>query len=347
MARKTRAVFVPSTGDPYRAGLWLSSYRKYMKDSVDQLYACVNSGADLAVLNYTADLFRAEGAKVFVHDRHLGHNLNVLEMVRACQEELFFLSEDDFYIVEPGHVERLFSMIENGQVDAVGSPRGCCSQEMMNQCVKQFKITDVHPSMTSFWPALYLGKMADLFRIRDMNFGGYAHPAGEYIPELDWTPTKQECGDTFVWASIQLRALGLKFHIEDQGNWIDVWTLKHKRPWIHTGAGSSSMLGHLLTSDGRNIGTRNSPPGGELAVIQGDSMLWITETKQAVWELIREHFPIPADSPAAYFNDIYTDALQNSRNKVVTTDGKHMSSARIQEMRNWYEDILAPILPKK
>jgi len=344
MSRLTRAIILPTIGDPYRAGLWLSSYKKCMKDEVDQLYVCLNSDADIAVIEHVTEMYRAEGAEVFVFDAHCSHGFNIEHPLKNCKEDLVLFLEDDFYIVEPGHVDRWFRMIETGQVDAIGSPRGSCSKEVTDKVAETFGLTGCEVQCSSFWPSLYAGKVADFYRMRELNLGSHMHPAGKYIPELDWTPDKDECGDVFVWASIQLRALGLKFYIEDQGNWIDVWIRKEVMPWIHTGAGSSSFLSHLISSDGIPIGQRNNTEKTELAVIDGDSMLWITETKQAVWELIHENYPIPSDSPAAYFNGVYADALQNSREKVITTDGKKMTNSKIQEMRSWYEEILAPIL---
>ena len=346
MSRKTRAVIMPTIGDPYRAGLFLSAYRKCIKNEVDKLYVFLNSPADEAVVNYTKEMYEREGAEVIVSYGHQHQTILLTTLLEICKEDTVLILEDDFYITQPGHVDRWFSMIESGQVDAVGSPRGCTSAEMMNRTSKVFNLDPSLNQRTNFWPALYVGRTEDLLRIREKEYGPYTHPVDTYIPELDITTTQVETWDVFAWVSVQLRALGLKFHIEDQNNWIDVWITKRQPVhWIHTGAGSSSFLGHLITPDGKSIGQRDALPNtSELAIIQGDSMLWITETKQAVWEMILDHFPIPADSPAAYFNDVYASALQHSRNVVVTTDGKNMRDSSIQEMRNFYETILAPVL---
>jgi len=343
MSRPTRAVLLPTIGDPYRAGIWLSAYRKHMKNEIDNLYVCLNSNADKSITDHVADMYRKEGATVFLHYTHKGHGFPLVELIEGCKEDLVFLAEDDFYLLASEHMNRWFGMIERGEVDAVGSPRSCCSQEMIKKTIEVFSLTGLEAQSTNFWPCLYVGKREDLLRIKEREYGAYTHSAGTYISELDWTITKDEPGDVFVWASVQLRGLGLKFYAEDQGNWIDIIYRKQAMPWIHTGAGSSSFLNRLVTPDGRPIGRRDCDKIG-VETLNDDGLLYVRETMQAFWELALQHFPIPSDSPAGWLNKDYSDALEYSKTAVKTLAGKIMRSSSIEEQKQFYRSTLAPIL---
>jgi len=180
-------------------------------------------------------------------------------MTLLSKEDLIILIEDDFFIFTPGKVNECFQKIEVDGCDAIGSPRGSCGKEIWVASKKKYNLDysaygDVGPN---FWPTGFFCKRSDLLKT-DLNFASKTFVPGEYSKELDHTFAEINHGDTFVWGSIQLRALGLRFQnipqfhmspTEPQDKQNKVMNWKDGEPsYIHVGSLSSGWGGYLNKS---------------------------------------------------------------------------------------------------
>lgn len=307
----SRAVLLPTTGDPFTTAAWISSYNKCYKQHIDKLYVCVNSPVEKLVFDYVVTSFKDLGAEVLEFDRMLDHGPGLTNLLDLCKEDYVFISEDDFYVQNPNKISEWFQIVESGRADLVGSMRGCVGQEIIQAAARKFGLGGREAGQPSFWPCLLVAKAEDLRRT-DKNFAGKRFDTGVHIPELNFTPKKTTGGDTFVWASIQLRALGLRVHQVDQNRLIDVLLRRQFPPqWVHVGSGSNSLNGHLLDENMIPIAnTRMTKPKG-FPPVPDNGIREHYERKFAWWKVFNEQYPIK-DPQANYFNKMYRDAVARS-----------------------------------
>lgn len=335
----SRAAILPTPGDPFISGLWLSSFKKW-KPEIDKLYVCVNSGFPEEVLEYTRRIYKEAGASVGVFTSFLNHGVAINSRLQICEEENILLVEDDFYILTPGNVNRLFQKVENNECDAVVSLRASCGPELHKKLVEKFSLTGQESYEPNFWPCLYFSNKKHLLKT-DRWFDSYNFKAGEPVEELDnWVPDTFQSGDTFVWTTIQLRNKKLRFHFEQQHRLTTDDLLHPDRaigfPWVHFGS-TSSINGTLLDKEGRCICVRNSFKSN-LPSIPDDHLREDYERRLALWELCSNLFPIPKEDPAFYFNEVYHESI----NKLIT--GCRLRRRSIDKFKTIYARILAPIL---
>lgn len=329
---KSRAVLLPTTGDPYIVSTWLESYRKFWQDAGAKLYVNLNSGIDEVVMDYSVSLCKQiPNTETVVHDGLIDHGNAITELLNKCSEETVFIAEEDYYILSSGHLERWFNTVEQNPNSAIVSYRGSCTSELMAATVKKYNITNpLYQTQSNFWPSLVCVNRSHLEKT-DKNFRAKAFQPGEYIKELDWTPSSQQCGDTFVWMSLQLRALGLDFIYENQWRLCDVIAKGNRwvPPWVHIGSTSMTVNGALLDENMRTLNSRKKqgwpskypavpPPGGESHF----------EQCAAFWYLTLAHHRIPADHPAQYFNEVYYNAINGF------VKACNLNQTRISQ---WYE----------
>jgi hypothetical protein len=331
-------MLLPTAGDPYIVKAWIVSYKKYCQQYVDQLYVNLNTTAGDEVFNYVVSLFEELDAKIITHRNLTDHGPAITEMMDICTEDVVFLTEDDFYLQIPDQLDKWFKNVEEGDVGALGSMRGCVNDEIIQATARKFNLKDKEAYQTNFWPALFVAKREDLMKT-DKNFGSKTFKAGELIEELDFTPVAESGADTFVWASIQLRAQGLYIHQVPHHRWIDVL---HSRlippPWIHIGSSSCSLNGFLLGDDMTSISNVNDTTVRECPIVPDKGIRTHYEALFSGWSVFRDTFPIPDDSPAAFFNDLYTAAIE--RNIV----GCKLRPNEIEKNKDLYHRILAPLL---
>jgi len=206
----TRAAIAPC-GDPFVALLFLHNFKTVWYNEVDKLYVCFNCSLPSNVTRYIEKRFR-DPKIVWIHYNYqLGHADALRECFDVCVEDTIVILEDDVYIYKKGMLNKHFAKIENGDCDIVASPRGNCSVELFDFCMKKFGNPNFPLEINGphFFPSLFFVKRKDLLRT-DLNFDCKKFPKGEYIKELDWTPLTDQDGDTFIWLSIQLKSLGLK-----------------------------------------------------------------------------------------------------------------------------------------
>jgi hypothetical protein len=256
----TKAVLISCGGDPLLVSFVLKLWKKWWYPEVDKIYVCFNTEMDKEpVAELFANFIKDPKISFIYHPYTIGYGEPIRQMLQVCREDLVMLLEDDGFIFRPGIVEGIFKGIENGEYDAAGSPRRSCGQEIWDRSKEKYNLNyeGLGDKGPNFWPNFFFCKRKDLLKT-DMNFAPIEFQPGEYCHELDYTFKEKNAGDTFVWTSMQLREMGLKFkeipqyhaspfELQDrdshQGNWID-------RPptYLHGGSLSSgwSWNGFLL-----------------------------------------------------------------------------------------------------
>jgi len=242
----SRAAFVP-TDDPFVSLLFFRTFKDVWLDEVDKLYVCYNLDIDKKIVDYIEKRFKESVKVVWIYvDHRIGAGEPISRCLDVCEEDLIVLMENDGYVYKKGVIGQCFARIESGECDALGSPRGSCSMELYRVSMNKFGNPVGGPH---FEPAFFFVKRKDLLKT-DQNFDSRRFPQGEYIKELDWTPRDDDqCGDTFVWASIQLRAMGLRFCYIPQCRIHPQYNRLQDAPpfgWVHAGSLSSGWGGGLL-----------------------------------------------------------------------------------------------------
>lgn len=332
-----RATLLPTPGDPYIAALWLKAFQKFCMPDAGQLYVMVNSGLEEPVFKYTCELYEKAGARVLTKNHLMSHGFALVAALQESKEDHVFIMEDDFFILEHGHVARWFEMIEKGEVDAVVSPRGCCDPRLSREIIKTFHLTGQETDWPNFWPSLVLTHR-DNFCKTDLDMEAHTFKEGETIPQLNFTPNFTSAGDTFVWMSIQLRGLGLKFHLEDQCRLCDVMYAElYPPPWVHIGSTSLTLNGSLLDERMKPLGNRGCGHTFPFQPVPDDGIKKLLEQTKGFCLFILKHFPIE-NHPAAYFNQVYEDAIHR------TAKGCNLDYDSINNFVGIFEQIFKPVL---
>ena len=308
----SRAAILPTTGDPYVSQLWVNSCRRFWKDEVDKIYVRVNSGADEAVRTYSASLYKSLGCEVSVIDHSTDHGPAITDLIHRVKETHVLILEDDFYIKEKGIVSSWFEEVESGRCDVLGSKRGCTNQEIIDKMGSVFQLTGDELIEPNFWPCLLVASKEALLRT-DENFAAKIFDKGVSIPYIDYTPHIQMAGDTFVWASIQLRGLGYNCIQKNQNRLIDVLYFKNYNcSWVHLGSSSAIDNGMLVNENNNSILLRNSgcigsdptPPDEGLRDYYACQLAWL--------KLMRHYLPINENSEASYYNQLYSNFIDST-----------------------------------
>lgn len=255
----TKAVFMSAGGDPFIALFALQLFQKHWHNEIDTFYICYNNHCkvpDAVVEEFKARVAQEPKVKLLYYPTGIGNGMPITKMLEVATEDLIMLLEDDGFIFTPGIVAECFARIEAGEVDAVGSPRFSCGFEVSALLKAKYGLDysgsgDIGPN---FWPNFFFCKRTDL-EGTDRNFASYSFEKDKYYPELGGVITKEgEYADTFCWACIQLRHMGVRFgsvpqkhasptEFDDQLNSHGNWVSPIK--WIHGGSLSTSWGGYL------------------------------------------------------------------------------------------------------
>lgn len=203
----SRAVILPTPCNPFLLTYWLDLYLKNIAPEVDTLYVHANADIEPEVFEYIKDMFSIPNVVFKFTDHQIEHGNAIDEILDQIKETHVMLIEDDCYTFKPGLVGKMFSKLENGHCDVVGSKRGSCGQEILNASQAKYGLdySGFGDSGCNFWPAYFFIKTDDL-RATDRHFQAKEWKAGTYIPELDYTVKDNQYGDTFVNTSIQIMA---------------------------------------------------------------------------------------------------------------------------------------------
>ena len=282
----SRAVIISSCGDPFILLMVHRLFKKYWYDEVDRFYINFNNHIKTPT-KAVGELLKivSEDPKVHLiyHPEGIGNGPPITELLGICKEDHILLLEDDFFIFTPGKVDECFKRIESGEVDLLGSPRYAFG-EVADAAKKKYNLnySGLGDRGFGWWPTAFFCKRNDLMRT-DLDFGSNKYPKGQYFKELDHTFVEDAHTDTFTWASLQLRYLGLKagdvpqYHadpdevenkIKGEINWKD-----GKPFWLHGGSLSSGWGGYL---------------SGSIPEIQSETNRKEIETRVAFWSICSE-----------------------------------------------------------
>jgi len=314
----SRAMLLPTPGDPYICSMWINSYKKYCQRNIDKLYVLINSPVDTPVYNYVINLFKEINAEVIHYDNFIGHGHALTELLERCKEDYVFISEDDFYLQEGGWVDEWFGEVESNRTDMIVSTRGSAHPTLNTAIGEYYDLSPAETEEPNFWPSLFVGKRKDLQKT-DKDFEAKTFKAGEYIKEIDYTPPINMSSDTFGWMSMQLRAMGLRYKKVKQWRLIDIVINKLSNPpWVHLGSGSTSLNSHLFNPDMTVFGNKHKAGKKEQALpkMTDKKTKVFFEQKFAWWKIASIAFPISENSPASYFNSRYQEAIDNTIEKL-------------------------------
>lgn len=259
---RSRAAILPHFGDPACLYYWLGWFSSVWHEEVDALYvgsSNILNEEHLAVIKAMLDAAEKDtGVEIiFVPSINpVQHGDQIARLLVLCKQDLVVLMEEDTVVFQPKRLDAAFKRIESGEVDVVGSSRGSCSeiiniksQEKYGPIARDEKSFD---SGYNFWPNFYFGKRTDLLRT-DGNFNAFGRTKGTAIPELGIDSLPEDIyGDTFVWTSIQLRNMGLKFGYVEQyhGHFND---LSHFHSRVNVFSGSAGWVHHGSLSGWKDL----------------------------------------------------------------------------------------------
>jgi len=173
-------------------------------------------------------------------------------------------------MIKSGIVDWCFTQIESGLFDIVGSKRGSCHDEILEAARRIYGICyegegDQGPN---FWPNCFFASR-QLLLATDRDYNSRAWTQGEIITPLnDYEVVAPVISsDTFVWASLQLRAMVPENRIcyfpQYHAHPDDYKHYEQKRylfdghaPWCHIGSLSSGVSGAIMDDQGRSLSKR-------------------------------------------------------------------------------------------
>lgn len=292
---RSRAAFLPYPGDPFLFHYWLKFFDNIWGNEVDRLYVYLNSPIELEVVDYISALCLARPKIVFRYvDHQVEHGEVLNRMLEICEEEYIMLIEDDGYIFKPGVVDGYFKLLEDDHFTVIGSPRGSCSQEILDEAQKKWNLDysgmgDVGPN---FWPNFFFTKK-NILLATDRNFGARAWKKGEPIVPLGVIAQEDpSAADTFVNTSLQIRAMvpiekiltipqyhaspdDMEHHKNGQ------FLFDGRAPWTHVGSLSSGVGGVLIDDYGRPLARRSIDPRKDIVRVPGQCT---TDQERSEWE---------------------------------------------------------------
>lgn len=253
----TKAALLSASGDPFLLLMQIKLFQERWYSEVDKLYIGYNnySGVPSGVISELfSRIIPDRKISIVYHPNGVGAGRSIAELALVAKEDLLLLLEEDGFIFTPGKVEEMFKRIESGEVDALGSPRMSCGVEIAQALKEKYGLDysgygDVGPN---YWPNFFFCKREDLLKT-DLDFNSKSFDKGVFYPELNHEMGETEMGDTFVWASMQLRHLGIRigdipqFHAspyeidevkEQKRNWMGTVPF-----WLHAGSLSVGVEG--------------------------------------------------------------------------------------------------------
>lgn len=300
----SRGALLSCCGDPFILLLGIKLWQERWYGEIDNIYINYNNHCGIPN-NVVSECFsRLIGDKkihLIYHPSGIGNGPPQVENLMIAKEENILLLEDDFYIFKSGIVDKYFKKIESGETDLLGSPRYSYG-EVADASKKKYNLDYSGEGDKGFgwWPTGFYCKKSDLLKT-DLNFGSKKYGKGEYFKELDHTFSEDCYTDTFTWASIQLRYMGLRsidipqyhasvYEIEEKQKGIMNWS-KGSPPYIHGGSLSTSWGGYL---------------SGRLPDVSHLAAKMEIETRVAFWEIASDVI-----GGMDQFKDQYKNGIKN------------------------------------
>jgi hypothetical protein len=322
-----RIVNLSSGGDPFLSSFVIKLWKERWYDEVDRFIVNFNNNANVpqeVVSDFLSTVSKEPKIDIIYHPTGCGNGVPIKEgTLISPKDSLIMLLEDDGFWFTPGLIDTYFKMIENGECDAIGSPRESCGKEVSEALRIKYNLdySGVGDQGGNYWPNFFFTKREDLLKT-DLNFASKHFPKGEYFKELDHTFVEDNYGDTFVWADIQMRYNGVRFfdipqnhtYPEDflQNEKMYLWESYPK--YIHGGSLSSGWGGYL---------NKKLPP------VDTDMTKKDIETRVAWWMICSNETEGYED-----FKKEYKKGIQN------LIEGCALNMERIMKKYNGYRKIM-------
>jgi len=322
---KNRAGVLASVADPLLLNLWDKCYSKNMKDSVDTVYVKMTNRMEPNVRDFIVNKLTNNGYHVWYQEQADVHGNVLKDLMKEVKEETVILLEDDFFVTSPGVLEPLFLKIERGEVDCIGSTRGCCTTKMTDAIAKTFKLTGNSPEhpiseCPNLWPCLFVSKTTTLNKT-DGHYAAKQWDKGTVVPYINMYCDEAECGDSFVWTSIQLRGQGNTFAYEHQHHTApdDLQDFPRRTalfsynpiPWVHVGSLSSGVAG-LLKYDNNVTLSCDKLTGNPTGYPIADPTTILEYSRRlAMFKFIADYGKLE-DPSLDYYNKIYNNAVDRA-----------------------------------
>lgn len=253
----SRAVFLPTPGDPFLVSYWLRQYEQW-RDLVDKLYVYISWPQEPEVIDrLRADIEAVGGIcvrAVSQGTRH-EHGQALEEMLALCGEDVIFMAEDDLYVQDRHAFAAYFEQVER-EGCVIGRSRGSMSMEIVNATKERY------PNGAALWPFVFARTRA--LRSLTERFGARWWAAGEEVKGIDHTCEEACNADTFGAASMEIRG---RFTVVEGA----IPTIWGSGPWFHVGSLSSGPA----TDDYEHV----------------RSAAWSWRTRLEWWERFYEQWP--------------------------------------------------------
>ena len=327
---KKRIAILSSGGDIFLSSLVLKLFKERFYDEIDEMFVCYNNHAQIPLSvaqEFIKNVMEEPKARIVYYPMGVGNGVPIKQgVLLAPDDSLILLLEDDGWVFTQGKINECFERIESGETDLLGSPRGSCGQEIWNAAQTKYNLDytgekDVGPT---WWPNFLFCKRKDLLRT-DLNFASKEYKAGEYVKEIDHTMVETQYSDTFAFASLQLRYLGIRseeipqFHcspteMADKQLGKMNWRNNQSPYWLHVGSLSSGFGGYL---------------SGQIPDVSTDMAKWEIETRVAGWKIACDLTEGYVNFRKEYLMGI-EDLIQNAK----------LDNGRIQAKYSLYRSLL-------
>jgi hypothetical protein len=316
---RSRAILLPSIGDPFLLELWFSrSYPKF-KNEVDHVYICLDSNQNekwqSEVKQHIIETYsKLPNISIFFSEK-AGLSSTIETAFKRCQHTYFAYIQEDAYVYKEGEVDRCFELLECDTVDVVATPMYCYSG-ILNGLLSDVtggKEPYLHHLGFAFWQNFFFSSVKTI-RETNCNFEPKQYRKGERIPYLNQEAPDTVSLDVMAEISFQLRVLGKRFKYVSQG--LGVHDLNFSpldvNFWQHVNS-LSSITTYLVNETAM-------PPVGDESV----SLKTELERRVAWWIVAAKTHGVPKDltSPigryywryAAMINKIISDYKLDQKN---------------------------------
>lgn len=205
-----RAAFLPTTGDPYVILHCLKFFEDVWQDEVDKLYIAICTTVNRSTIFNLINILKQNSKVCILYvDHGISHGDGIDLILSQSTEENIMLLEDDAIIHKKGIVDHYFKKIESGEYDLIGSERSCCTSNIIELAKNRWNLdfSGAGDRGPGYWPC-FLWIKRKYMKATDRIFSNYSFKVGEKL--FDTVLTEEAVGDTFMWASLQLREMGLK-----------------------------------------------------------------------------------------------------------------------------------------
>lgn len=321
----SRAALMSSGGNVFEALFAYQLFRERWYDEVDAFYINFNNHTKISnnvFSEFCGQVTYDPKVHLITHPDGIGNGPPIKEMLLCCREDQVMLLEDDGFIFTPGVVATHFDYLD--RFDLVGSPR-YTHGEVAEAAKKAYNLDYSGHGDKGFgwWPNFFYINRTDLLKT-DLDFGSKQYTKGEYFKELDHTFSETCYTDTFTWASLQLRHMGLtsydiaQFHADPyeseqkkagEGNW-----RQGEPSYIHAGSLSAGWGGYL---------------SGQVPEIQSETNMREIETRCAFWSIVCEQ---------VYGFDDFKIKYRSGIAKLIKD--ANLSQGRIIDKINVYQELM-------